>query len=97
MLKFIILWIAGLILISIVVAELLSQFVLKFHCKKTTLDLSIDDDIDKNFGNMRIENYTFAPMSSLQKRGSWRIAQDQVLCYDDYKSLEAEEYRKYLK
>ena len=58
---------------------------------------TVNDSVDKHLDDLRIENpSSMFSTCALSKRGSWRIALDQVMSSPTFEEIKAEEYSKKL-
>ena len=58
---------------------------------------TVNDSADKRLDDLRLEKPgSMVPVSALSRRGSWRIALDQVMSSRTFEEMKAEEYSKKL-
>lgn len=57
----------------------------------------VNDSVDERMDNLNIENPgSMVSVRTLAKRGSWRVALDQVMSSQTFEEMKAEEYSKKL-
>ena len=96
---FIICWLVIILVFSIVVGEII------YRKSKNNIinngNVSIHEDAescsDISLKNLSIEELDFVSSVDLAARGSWRLAQNNVMSYETFKALRDEEYAKRLK
>lgn len=62
-----------------------------------TYSINENDSADQNMNDLCIESAgSMVPTQALSKRGSWRVALDQVMFVADFEEMKTEEYQKTL-
>lgn len=87
----------------VVLAVAATGGVLRLRCLKrqqrqhSTFSSMVNDSTDMGMGNLNIENPgSMVLVRTLAKRGSWRVALDQVMSSQTFEEMKAEEYSKKL-
>lgn len=85
--------------ITVVVGAVVRLRVFRNRRRQHPFTFSIDenDSADQNVDGLCIEQAgSTVPTQTLSKRGSWRVALDQVMFLTDFEEMKAEEYQKTL-
>lgn len=95
---FIVVWLIGVFVVAFLITEVYYRYIQR--CKqqqRERIDAKIADKlIEHDIGNLKIESIDFVAKGALQMRGSWRLAQGNILTYITFKRLRDEEYKKML-
>lgn len=93
-------WIALILCLGIIIGEIKYRFWDKKEARNREAELSKNwmDNMDAELDRCFIEetDSDFVPQQILSRRGSWRIAQNQILHKEIFASMRAEEYSKKL-
>lgn len=94
-----VMWLASVLISIICIGEIRyrkSQSVERSRVEY--LDNLIDSDEEREFGTLKIERATnnFVSTQSLSRRGSWRVAQNNVLGSYTFEAMRDQEYSKKL-
>lgn len=93
-------WIATVIFVVIVFGEIKYRLFDKKEAKVENKEFAKtwEDSMDMDFDELSMEcvNNEFVSSQSLAMRGSWRLAQNQVIGTRTFDEIRKEEYRKML-
>lgn len=96
----IILWVISMITLIIIMGEVRYRrsYIEQTSHKNVTISNSWKDDIDNNIEQLNIERLDsdFVSRNTLAMRGSWRLAQNQVIDNKTLSALLEEEYSQRL-
>ena len=85
--------------ITVVVGVVVRLKVLRSRHTQYPFTFSVDenDSADQDVDDLCIERAgSMVPTQALSKRGSWRVALDQVMFLTDFEEMKTEEYQKRL-
>ncbi len=99
---FICIWILTILLMSVIIAKVIVKKSVHKMGSICNIPLkgcisSPQDSVDIDFGDLKIERIAMVSSASLQRRGSWRLALNNVMSKSDFYTMCESEYKKSLK
>ena len=95
----IIAWIVGTVAVSFLIGEIIRRnapATLKTKSNNVLNNIGETDFYDSELSMSNLECIDFINTVSLQRRGSWRIAQNRIMSYDEFVDIRDKEYSKIL-
>ena len=93
-------WLVTIVCLAVCIGEIRYRYLknCKKNQKKTIFDKEWEESIDIDVPNLSMEqsNGEFVSSVSLSRRGSWRVAQNQVMGLETFEKLRSIEYSKML-